>query len=1013
MNNFNQAIVPKIIDYVKRMISRIEASSHEGAKIQLEKYESDDSNNLDISYLISHEMTGTFILKLYFKITNGKESVTYDEDLEIPKLINNVFIVEGAPKIPTSTLDNDDSITVYTSNIRINESLNIIFEEDPHEPDGLKLTVNIYEDEDPLTIDGSVENFEKYKRYFSLSTAEIDKLKVKLDTDDIGQYLTRDIVVRLAKRGSDKNYDNLIDKKIYSPESNFMKYLWSRDVRSRVLRSMKQKFFQYNRVYLKDIQRQIEIYFKTASEKNIDIPTTINPFVYDALKYKIRIPENVAYNQSMADIIDVASTPINQNVNGINELNVCAEIIDDVIHIKCYEYPSQKPVKIPYTTYCTKRVVVNDVWDYDKKQFKDGVNEVSYKLRMKYLVGSKTDQYDLIEPKPDDKLSITTRRIPFGNRSDSVRISMSTSFQKQAVELGENETPLVGTGHDDTDTELSTLLTRCTGIKNGVVDKIIKNKIYVKNLDDDSVQFFEVPPPTPGMNDSVTSYIPMVKVGDKVTEGTVIIGPTVLKHKSYDLGINSNAIYMNYLGYTHEDAIVISESYAKRLTHYNIINVALELYPDDIIKFIRKVGSKITAKDVLVNNKTRLRVSSANKNTFTGEGGLLRGMGISYNSNKLLVPNNIDIGYVVDVKIHFENGRTLTSEESLKVIEAYQSEAKSNDYDSLPDKFKLLKADDVLLSQRAAGYISMKIVRVNACKVGDKLCNRYGSKGIVSLILPDECMPQIEDSKGNRTPSEILLNPAGVLSRQNISQIYEVALTKCIEAIFTRVTEYVKSNDIDGVKEFLRRFYKNKFDSLSNQEFYELYNSRGIFMFKMDIGFFSDIKFETIKEWMDYLGVKDVDTIYCPDVVICETKDGIKGYPMKGYMRSEGETPKFHELGYCDGELVTGKEYMYKLYHSGDYSGKVTSTNMTGSEPIMGRGHYRADGQKIGEMELWIMLESGTERFVQEQSPDMVKSQYVFLNQLLQAGYTITKDGDPMLSRSKGTLDELKALDKK
>lgn len=1012
MESYNNAVIPKLIDYIKQLLTRVEYSSDDGAKIELERYQSIDSNNLDINYLTTHEMTGTFTLKLYFKVTNSDIVDEFNEDLEIPKLINNVFVIDGSLRIPTNTLDNDDAVTVYDSNIRINELLNITYEEDPTRPDGYKLTIYYYEDEEPTVLDGTPEVIDQYKNLMKLEQFEIDKLKVKLDTDEVGEYLTYDLIIKLINLGSDKRHDNMIDKKVYSAESNFMKYMWSRDVRKRILTSMKSKFYQYNKIYLKDIQNAIDRYFRIASEKNIDIPTTVNPLVFDAMKYKVVIPKNVTFNQTMTDIIDVANTPINGNVNRINELNVCAVIKDDVIHIRCYTYPDQQLVEIPYTSYCTKRVLVNQYWDYDTKSFIDRTKPVKYKLRMKLYDGTSTDQFDLIEPMPDEKLSITTRRIPLGNLSDSVRVSMATSMEKQAVEIYKSEPPLVSAGHDDEDFMLSTLVTRFKGSRS-VVDRIKDNKIFVRDLDTNSTQFYEIPAPTPGANDSVISFDASVQVGQVVIDGDELIVPHILRRKSFELGVNSTAIYMNYLGYTHEDGIVISQSYADRLTHYSIIDVVKELYPDDIIKYIKKIGSKVTNKDILVNNQTRLRVSSTIKDTYTGASGLLQGMGISFNQSNLVVPNNVDEGYVIDVKIEIDPDKKLTSEYSNKIIDEYLSGDKLDEYKDIPDKFKSLKANSVDIREKVSGYISFKILRVNKAKIGDKLCNRYGSKGIVSLVLPDSCMPMIEKSDGTRIPSEILLNPAAVISRKNISQLYECALSKCIFEIYKRVSKYIESNNIPEAKEFLKTYYGNVFTSLSDDEFIKLHNTKSIYTYQMKVGFFSKVSYDTVKLWMESLNITDTETIYCPDVVIVETSDGLKGFEPDKYVQVPGHKPTVHELGYCDQGCITGSEYMMKLFHSADYSGKATSSIFDMEEPILGRGHYRDEGQKIGEMELWILLETGTEKFVQSQANNMLTSQYVFLNELLLAGYTVTdSNGNPLLSNYRSKLEQLKNLGK-
>ena len=57
---------------------------------------------------------------------------------------------------------------------------------------------------------------------------------------------------------------------------------------------------------------------------------------------------------------------------------------------------------------------------------------------------------------------------------------------------------------------------------------------------------------------------------------------------------------------------------------------------------------------------------------------------------------------------------------------------------------------------------------------GDKLAGFFGDKGVVSKILPDSHMPHDEQDR----PMEVLLNPLGILSRNNTAQVYEALLGK-------------------------------------------------------------------------------------------------------------------------------------------------------------------------------------------------------------------------------------------
>ena len=83
---------------------------------------------------------------------------------------------------------------------------------------------------------------------------------------------------------------------------------------------------------------------------------------------------------------------------------------------------------------------------------------------------------------------------------------------------------------------------------------------------------------------------------------------------------------------------------------------------------------------------------------------------------------------------------------------------------------KLLRGDDL-----PAGVIkSVKVYIANrrVISVGDKMAGRHGNKGVVSIILPEEDMPYLEDG----TPVDIVLNPLGVPSRMNVGQILETHL---------------------------------------------------------------------------------------------------------------------------------------------------------------------------------------------------------------------------------------------
>ena len=71
----------------------------------------------------------------------------------------------------------------------------------------------------------------------------------------------------------------------------------------------------------------------------------------------------------------------------------------------------------------------------------------------------------------------------------------------------------------------------------------------------------------------------------------------------------------------------------------------------------------------------------------------------------------------------------------------------------------------------------MKMVKVfvavkRKIQPGDKMAGRHGNKGVISMIVPIEDMPYLDDG----TSIDIVLNPLGVPSRMNVGQILETHL---------------------------------------------------------------------------------------------------------------------------------------------------------------------------------------------------------------------------------------------
>ncbi len=106
----------------------------------------------------------------------------------------------------------------------------------------------------------------------------------------------------------------------------------------------------------------------------------------------------------------------------------------------------------------------------------------------------------------------------------------------------------------------------------------------------------------------------------------------------------------------------------------------------------------------------------------------------------------------------------------LQVLEGHKKALRDLEDELERDIFKIRIGDE--LQPGVIKLVKAYIANKRKISVGDKMAGRHGNKGIVSVIVPEEDMPFLEDG----TPVDIVLNPLGVPSRMNVGQLYETML---------------------------------------------------------------------------------------------------------------------------------------------------------------------------------------------------------------------------------------------
>lgn len=392
------------------------------------------------------------------------------------------------------------------------------------------------------------------------------------------------------------------------------------------------------------------------------------------------------------------------------------------------------------------------------------------------------NKVDFIDVSPQQIISITTSGIPFLEHDDGKRALMGSNMQRQAIPLLQAEAPLVGTGIEAISARDSGAVVIANG--DGIVEYVDARKIIIKtkgNKDTYHLNGFE-------RSNAGTCYhqIPIVRVGDKVLKGQVIADGPSTDMGEMSLGRNLRVAFMNFNGYNYEDAVILNERLVKddvytsiHIEDYQTECRDTKLGPEEFTRDIPNVGE------------------DARKNL--DENGIIR-IGTEVKDDDILVG-----------KVTPKGMAELTSEE--KLLHAIFGEKTREVRDTslrvphggegiVHDVKVFTKEDSDELPAGVSKIVRIYIAQKRKISVGDKMAGRHGNKGVISLILPEEDMPYMEDG----TPMDILLNPLGVPSRMNLGQILEMHLGIAAKELNIHVATPVfdgatKEEIIDALKE--------------------------------------------------------------------------------------------------------------------------------------------------------------------------------------------------------------------
>lgn len=504
----------------------------------------------------------------------------------------------------------------------------------------------------------------------------------------------------------------------------------------------------------------------------------------------------------------------------------------------------------------------------------------------KYLKGCKTGndvidyvkELELLETKyhgKDDLIGVTSLTVP--TYISSNRAIMLASHLKQLKTLKYKELPRMRTNYEDIVGKNSSYLHKADADYE-VVAKIDKfamapGAIYYMFMYDEEKDRYHLEIKQTGVellerfgfhinNDNMDS----LNIGDTIKKGQ-----TLWKSNSYDeddlygYGINARSVWL-VDNWTMEDAIKVRKGFADKLISYEEETVKVGLNDNDylrnlygneeVVKGFPGIGQRLknnmlcaTSKKINTQilydmKKSNLKELSALDDRIyyakSDHNGAVVDIDVFCNKPIDDIPKNEQNEQIFEYVENQERFYTELFEKCKEIIES------GSEYDD-DIGFWYKRAMDILdpeIKFRDNNnafsniVIEFKVEREVGVNIGNKLSGRYGNKGVISIIVPDDEMPF--DEYG--VPVDIVFNTLGVINRLVSMPLYEVAFNgqadQMAKKIYAEPTiegkekllfKFMSFFDDRGMYTKLKKYY-TRLDEAGRIDFFEDINKYGIFI---------------------------------------------------------------------------------------------------------------------------------------------------------------------------------------
>lgn len=373
------------------------------------------------------------------------------------------------------------------------------------------------------------------------------------------------------------------------------------------------------------------------------------------------------------------------------------------------------------------------------------------------------NQIDLELPTMEEAFNPLSNVIPMKSQVKGQRLVMASRMTTQALPIQGAEAPLVqsampGTnGTKSFEETYSKAMGALRADKPGIVTDVNDEGITVK-YSDGTTETHDLYTNFPFNRKTFINQKPVVQIGDTVKPDQL------LAYSNYTdptgamaLGRNARTAYIAWQGKNFEDAVVISESFAKKMSSEHMYQNELE----------------VTDKTQIGKNKyIQLFPARFDKKTLE-----------NIDSNGVIKPGTT-VNYGDPLILGFTEKEDAHNKVHKKGMRSH------NDSTVTWDHHDAGVVTDVVMGKTGPTVV---VKATSAMKTGDKLSGRYGDKGVIADVVPDSEMPH--DADGNHF--EVALNPLGIITRTNPAQLAELFLGK----IAAKRGQPIKVQDFDDTKD--------------------------------------------------------------------------------------------------------------------------------------------------------------------------------------------------------------------